>query len=143
MCPPPQTSRHERLLPADGTGLPVEPNENFGTFPFGQPIGKYLSACQGYSILAETAKAANLEPHGGVKGQWALRAARQAAALPRQGLQIVISKSPRYRGKIPERSVLAIRRRCEKAFALKNPAALSAGFLFREARFVGTRALRT
>jgi hypothetical protein len=24
------------LLPADGTGLPVEPNENFGTFPFEQ-----------------------------------------------------------------------------------------------------------
>jgi hypothetical protein len=26
----------ESLLPADGTELPVEPNENFGTFPFEQ-----------------------------------------------------------------------------------------------------------
>jgi hypothetical protein len=41
------------LLPADGTGLPVEPNENFGTFPFEQRFDRQngLSAPQGSGDL--------------------------------------------------------------------------------------------
>lgn len=43
------------LLPADGTGLPVEPNENFGTFSFEQRTDRQngLSGTAGYVIAAE------------------------------------------------------------------------------------------